>query len=65
MRPEDELAFTEDMETILFKGFITRCVAWYHKPTKTLTQSDLLMNLPCTEVSEQVMKIIQYVLTPR
>jgi hypothetical protein len=48
--PEDEFEFSEDIETVLFEGFITYCVAWYHKPTKTLIQSDLLMNLPCTEV---------------
>ncbi|KAI8939843.1 hypothetical protein NX059_003580 [Plenodomus lindquistii] len=47
--PEDEFDFAHDFETVLFEGFITYCVAWYHKPTKTLIQSDLLMNLPCTE----------------
>lgn len=46
---EDVLGFAEDMETVLFEGFITYCIAWYHKPTKTLFQSDLLMNLPCYE----------------
>ncbi|KAI5368268.1 putative ribonuclease Z/Hydroxyacylglutathione hydrolase [Septoria linicola] len=46
---ENVLGFAEDIETVLFEGFITYCVAWYHKPTKTLIQSDLLMNLPCTE----------------
>jgi hypothetical protein len=48
--PEKEFGFAQDMETVLFKGFITYCVAWYHKPTKTLIQSDLMMSLPCTEV---------------
>lgn len=48
--PEDEFDFAHDVETVMFEGFITYCVAWYHKPTKTLIQSDLLMNLPCTEV---------------
>lgn len=48
--PEDEFGFTQDFETVMFEGFITYCVAWYHKPTKTLIQSDLMMNLPCTEV---------------
>ncbi|KAK5278299.1 hypothetical protein LTR20_004095 [Exophiala xenobiotica] len=47
--PEDVFGFAEDMETVLFEGFITLCVAWYHKPTRTLIQSDLMMNLPCTE----------------
>ncbi|KAK5415486.1 hypothetical protein LTR06_003536 [Exophiala xenobiotica] len=47
--PEDVFGFAEDMETVLFEGFITFCVAWYHKPTRTLIQSDLMMNLPCTE----------------
>ncbi|KAJ9496231.1 hypothetical protein H2202_008189 [Exophiala xenobiotica] len=47
--PEDVFGFAEDMETVLFEGFITFCVAWYHKPTRTLIQSDLIMNLPCTE----------------
>ncbi|KAF2132491.1 hypothetical protein P153DRAFT_413990 [Dothidotthia symphoricarpi CBS 119687] len=47
--PEKVLGFAEDMETVLFEGFITYCVAWYHKPTKTLVQADLMMNLPCTE----------------
>lgn len=48
--PEKQFGFAQDMETVLFGGFITCCVAWYHKPTKTLIQSDLMMNLPCTEV---------------
>jgi hypothetical protein len=48
--PEDEFDFAQDIETVLFEGFITYCVAWYHKPTQTLIQSDLMMNLPCTEV---------------
>ncbi|KAH3908962.1 hypothetical protein HBI56_124790 [Parastagonospora nodorum] len=47
--PEDEFGFSDDFETVFFEGFITYCVAWYHKPTKTLIQSDLMMNLPCTE----------------
>ncbi|KAF2026012.1 hypothetical protein EK21DRAFT_92741 [Setomelanomma holmii] len=47
--PEEEFGFVEDFETVMFEGFITYCVAWYHKPTRTLIQSDLLMNLPCTE----------------
>ncbi|KAF2847802.1 hypothetical protein T440DRAFT_537606 [Plenodomus tracheiphilus IPT5] len=47
--PEDEFDFANDFETVLFEGFITYCVAWYHKPTKTLIQSDLMMNLPSTE----------------
>ncbi|KAI4706356.1 hypothetical protein J4E89_009090 [Alternaria sp. Ai002NY15] len=47
--PEDQFDFARDIETVLFEGFITYCVAWYHKPTKTLIQSDLMMNLPCTE----------------
>ncbi|UPX19874.1 uncharacterized protein EKO05_0010125 [Ascochyta rabiei] len=51
MKPEKEFGFTQDVETVLFEGFITYCVAWYHKPTKTLIQSDLMMNLPCTEVA--------------
>lgn len=50
MKPEKEFGFAQDVETVLFEGFITYCVAWYHKPTKTLIQSDLMMNLPCTEV---------------
>jgi hypothetical protein len=50
MKPEKEFNFAQDAETVLFEGFITYCVAWYHKPTKTLIQSDLMMNLPCTEV---------------
>lgn len=49
--PEDEFGFADDFETVMFEGFITNCVAWYHKPSKTMIQSDLLMNLPCTEVS--------------
>ena len=48
--PEDQYEFAQDIETVLFEGFITYCVAWYHKPSKTLIQSDLMMNLPCTEV---------------
>ncbi|KAJ4372532.1 hypothetical protein N0V83_004307 [Neocucurbitaria cava] len=49
--PEDEYGFAQDMETVMFEGFITNAVAWYHKPSRTLIQSDLMMNLPCTEVS--------------
>lgn len=52
-KPEKEFGFAEDIETVLFEGFITYCVAWYHKPTRTLIQSDLLMNLPCTEVAHR------------
>jgi hypothetical protein len=48
--PEEVFGFSEDIETVFFEGFITYCVAWYHKPSKTLIQSDLMMNLPCTEV---------------
>jgi hypothetical protein len=48
--PEDKFGFPDDFETVFFEGFITYCVAWYHKPTKTLIESDLMMNLPCTEV---------------
>ena len=49
-KPEDVFEFVDDVETVMFKGFITYAVAWYHKPAKTLIQSDLMMNLPCTEV---------------
>lgn len=49
-KPEKEFQFANEIETVLFEGFITYCVAWYHRPTKTLIQSDLMMNLPCTEV---------------
>lgn len=48
--PEEYFDFRQDFETVMFEGFVTRCVAWYHRPSKTLIQSDLLMNLPCTEV---------------
>jgi hypothetical protein len=48
--PEDQFDFAQDFETVLFEGFITYCVAWYHQPTKTLIQSDLMINLSCTEV---------------
>ena len=46
---ENAFNFEDEIETVLFEGFITYCIAWYHKPTRTLIQSDLLMNLPCTE----------------
>lgn len=52
-KPEKEFGFADELETVLFEGFITYCVAWHHKPTKTLIESDLMMNLPCTEVSER------------
>jgi len=52
--PEDQFDFAQDIETVLFEGFITYCVAWYHKPTKTLIQADLMMNLPCTEVCRAI-----------
>ncbi|KAJ9610682.1 hypothetical protein H2200_005459 [Cladophialophora chaetospira] len=48
-KPEDVFGFSEDVESVMFEGFITRAVAWYHRPSGTLIQSDLLMNLPCTE----------------
>lgn len=48
--PEDEFRFAQDVDTVMFEGFVTYSVAWYHKPTKTLIQSDLMMNLPCTVV---------------
>lgn len=54
IKPEKKFGFAEDVETVLFEGFITYCVAWYHKPTKTLIQSDLMMNLPCTEVGHPI-----------
>ncbi|EME86693.1 uncharacterized protein MYCFIDRAFT_77479 [Pseudocercospora fijiensis CIRAD86] len=47
--PEDQFSFSHGIETVLFEGFITHAVAWYHRPTKTLIISDLLMNLPATE----------------
>lgn len=49
-KPEVEYGFDREIETVLFEGFITYGVAWYHKATRTLVQADLLMNLPCTEV---------------
>ncbi|KAK4616063.1 hypothetical protein CLAFUW4_09957 [Fulvia fulva] len=49
LTPEAAFNFSEDMETVLFTGFITHATAWHHKPTKTLIQSDLLMNLLATE----------------
>lgn len=49
-RPEDVFGFADDVESVMFEGFITRAVAWFHRPSGTLIQSDLLMNLPCTEV---------------
>ncbi|EME39365.1 hypothetical protein DOTSEDRAFT_139159 [Dothistroma septosporum NZE10] len=49
LTPEDAFNFTSDIETVLFTGFITHAVAWYHKESRTLIQSDLMMNLPCTE----------------
>lgn len=50
-RPKQEFNFLDEVETVLFEGFMTYCVTWYHKPTEILIQSDLMMNLPCTEVS--------------
>lgn len=48
--PETHFPFPEgEIETVLFEGFITRAVAWYHIPTQTLIVSDLLMNLPAKE----------------
>ena len=39
----------DDIQTILFDGFITRAIAYLHCPSSTLIVSDLLMNLPCYE----------------
>jgi hypothetical protein len=47
--PEAHFSFNDDIETVLFEGFITYAVAWYHRPSKTLIVSDLLMNLPAKE----------------
>jgi hypothetical protein len=47
--PEEHYGFSQDIESVFFEGFITYAVAWYHKPSKTLIVSDLLMNLPATE----------------
>lgn len=47
--PEDQFNFSDEIETVLFEGFITYAVAWFHKPSSTLIVSDLLMNLPATE----------------
>jgi hypothetical protein len=48
-RVEDVSEFGGEIETVLFEGFITRAVAWYCRPSRTLIVSDLLMNLPATE----------------
>ena len=43
-KPEVVFGFEHEIETVMFEGFITRAVAWYHRPTQTLIVSDLLMN---------------------
>ena len=48
-KPEVTFAFSDEIETIMFSGFITRAIAWHHKPSHTLILSDQLMNLPCVE----------------
>lgn len=52
-RPEDVFGWDSEVESVLFEGFITRAVAWLHRPSGTLIVSDLLMNLPATEVSRR------------
>jgi hypothetical protein len=47
--PEVVFGWETEIETLCFSGFITRAVAWHHKPTGTMITSDHLMNLPCTE----------------
>lgn len=49
-KAEEVFGWEDEVESVFFEGFITRAVAWWHVPTKTLVVSDLLMNLPCTEV---------------
>ena len=58
-KPEDVFGFSDEVQSVMFEGFITYAVAWYHKPTKTLVQTDLLMNLPCTEVSSFRISLFQ------
>lgn len=48
-RPE-ELFGWEEMESVLFEGFVTRAVAWLHVESGTVVVSDLVMNLPAREV---------------
>ena len=49
-KPEDVFDFADEMESVMFEGFMTYAVAWYHKPSKTMIETDLLLNLPSTEV---------------
>ncbi|PRP80823.1 hypothetical protein PROFUN_11238 [Planoprotostelium fungivorum] len=47
--PERFLEGLDSLETRVLRGFITYPTAWYHKPSRTLIQSDLMMNMPCDE----------------
>ncbi|PPQ87570.1 hypothetical protein CVT25_005826 [Psilocybe cyanescens] len=47
--PETKYGFEGDIEHCYFSGFKNKDVAFLHKPSKSLIEADLLMNLPGKE----------------
>ncbi|KAF7974986.1 hypothetical protein HWV62_10739 [Athelia sp. TMB] len=41
--------FEDEIDACYFHGIVTKDVAWLHKPSKTLVEADLLVNLPAKE----------------
>ncbi|TIB39473.1 hypothetical protein E3P86_01115 [Wallemia ichthyophaga] len=46
---EEKVGYEPEMQAVWFDKYINRDLAFFHQPTKTLVQADLLMNLPANE----------------
>ncbi|KIM42147.1 hypothetical protein M413DRAFT_409255 [Hebeloma cylindrosporum] len=47
--PDTQYGFEDDISHRYFSGFKNKDIAFLHRPSKTLIEADLLMNLPCNE----------------
>jgi len=47
--PNTQYGFEDEIEHCYFSGFKNKDIAFLHKPSKSLIQADLLMNLPAKE----------------
>jgi len=47
--PNTLYGFEDELDYCYFSGFKNKDVAFLHKPSKSLIEADLLMNLPCIE----------------
>ncbi|KDR68422.1 hypothetical protein GALMADRAFT_257141 [Galerina marginata CBS 339.88] len=47
--PDTKCGFEDDIEHCYFSGFKNKDIAFLHKPSKSLIEADLLMNLPAKE----------------